>query len=84
MYPYGISKWAINRVNLKDNEPAIFYFHPWEIDPDQPRVEGTDLRTRFRHYQNLATMEPKLQRLLADFEWCTIPDVYADEFKLSA
>ena len=84
LYPYGISKWAINRVNLKDNEPAIFYFHPWEIDPDQPRIEGTDLRTRFRHYQNLATMEPKLQRLLADFEWCTIPDVYADEFKLSA
>lgn len=81
LYPYMVSKWAINRVNQQDREPAIFYFHPWEIDPGQPRVDGVNLRTRFRHYQNLRHMEPKVNRLLADFKWGTIPEVYASEFE---
>ena len=51
--PYALSRWAINRVNRVDRRPAIFYFHPWEIDPQQPRVNGIGLKTRFRHYVNL-------------------------------
>ncbi len=79
LYPYAISKWAINRVNKRDNEAAIFYFHPWEIDPEQPRIKGINAATRFRHYQNLSSMERKIVRLLKDFKWRTIPEVYAAE-----
>lgn len=67
--PYRISRWAIDRVNRVDGRPAIFYFHPWEIDPDQPRVPGVSLKTRFRHYLNLHRTEARLSRLLADFHW---------------
>lgn len=82
LYPYSLSKWAINRVHRQDNERAIFYFHPWEIDPDQPRVSGLNLRTRFRHYQNLAQMEGRVERLLGDFEWGTMAQVFSDELHL--
>jgi polysaccharide deacetylase family protein (PEP-CTERM system associated) len=67
--PYRVSEWAIRRVNRVDGRSAIFYFHPWEIDPEQPRVPGVGLKTRFRHYVNLHRTEPRLARLLADFRW---------------
>jgi polysaccharide deacetylase family protein (PEP-CTERM system associated) len=67
--PYPVSQWAIRRVNRVDGRPAIFYFHPWEIDPDQPRVAGVSLKTRFRHYVNLHRTEARLSLLLADFHW---------------
>ena len=79
LYPYAVSKWAINRVNAKDDESAIFYFHPWEIDPGQPRIKGVNLKTRFRHYQNLAHMERKVIRLLKDYTWRSIPEVYSSD-----
>ncbi|OED38092.1 polysaccharide deacetylase [Chromatiales bacterium (ex Bugula neritina AB1)] len=79
LYPYAVSKWAINRVNARDNESVIFYFHPWEIDPEQPRVSGLNLTTRFRHYQNLASMEGKIARLLDDYKWRTIPEVFSND-----
>ncbi len=79
LYPYALSRWAINRVHKQDNERAIFYFHPWEIDPQQPRIEGLDLRTRFRHYQNLSQMEGRVERLLRDFKWGTMEAVFASE-----
>ncbi|MEM7257439.1 MAG: XrtA system polysaccharide deacetylase [Pseudomonadota bacterium] len=79
LYPYRLSKWAIDRVNSNDREAAIFYFHPWEIDPEQPRIDNVDMRTRFRHYQNLGQMEQKITRLLGDYTWRTIPEVYASE-----
>jgi polysaccharide deacetylase family protein (PEP-CTERM system associated) len=69
LLPYAISCWSIRRINTVDRKPAMFYFHPWEIDPDQPRVPGVSARTRFRHYVNLARMEPRLSRLLRDFRW---------------
>jgi len=81
LYPYRISKWAIDRVNNTDNKSAIFYFHPWELDPDQPRISGIDLTTRFRHYQNLKNMGNKISILLGDYHWRTIPEVYADELQ---
>lgn len=75
--PYRLSRWAIQRVNDVDRRPAIFYLHPWEIDPDQPRVQGVGLRTRFRHYVNLDKTEGRLARLLRDFGWGRIDEVFA-------
>ena len=69
LLPYALSRWLIGRVNHTDREPAVFYFHPWEIDAAQPRVAGIDARTRFRHYVNIPRMESKLQQLLEDFRW---------------
>ena len=69
LLPYGAYCWALRRVNSRDRQPGIFYFHPWEVDPGQPRMEGAPLRSRFRHYVNLGRMEGKLERLLRDFAW---------------
>ena len=76
--PYALSNWAVGRVN-GENRPAIFYFHPWEIDPDQPRVGGAPLRSRIRHYTNLKVMRPKLARLLAEHQWGRTDEVAATE-----
>ena len=69
LLPYAVSRWLLQRVNRVDGEACMFYFHPWEIDPAQPRVAGVDARTRFRHYVNLDRMEHRLARLLDDFRW---------------
>ena len=76
LLPYELSKWMIGKVNRDDRESAIFYFHPWEIDPGQPRVAGIDGKTRFRHYVNISRMEARLQRLLADFRWGRMDDIF--------
>ena len=76
LLPYALSRWMIQQVNQQDRQPAIFYFHPWEIDVNQPRVEGINPKTRFRHYVNIGTMEDKLQRLLADFRWGRMDDIF--------
>ncbi|ODU07538.1 MAG: polysaccharide deacetylase [Rubrivivax sp. SCN 71-131] len=78
LLPYGITRAMIRRVNAAEGQSAIFYFHPWEIDPGQPRIAGIDARTRFRHYVNLAANEGKLQRLLADFRWGRMDDIFLD------
>jgi len=75
-YPYAFSKWAFNRVNNQENESAIFYFHPWEIDPGQPRQQGLNLKTRTRHYLNLNRMESRVKNLLNDFNWDTMANVF--------
>ncbi len=80
-YPYALSKWAINRVNKQDSQPTVFYFHPWEIDPDQPRQNEIDLKTRFRHYLNLNKMESRLESLLLDFNWGTMQQVFIESPK---
>lgn len=67
--PYGFSRWAIRQVNRREGRPAVFYFHPWEIDPDQPRVDHAPLRSRFRHYTGLAKMADKLRALVHEFRW---------------
>ena len=69
LLPYAISRWSIRRINAVDRKPAMFYFHPWELDPDQPRIDGVSAKTRFRHYVNLGRMQPRISRLLADFRW---------------
>jgi polysaccharide deacetylase family protein (PEP-CTERM system associated) len=77
--PYGFSRWAIRQVNRRDGQPAVFYFHPWEIDPDQPRVPHAPLRSRLRHYTNLAGMDGKLRKLLAEFRWGRMDALAAGE-----
>lgn len=67
--PYGFSRWAIRQVNSRDRRPAVFYFHPWEIDPHQPRVPNAPLKSRLRHYTNLDGMAAKLRKLVHDFAW---------------
>ena len=69
LLPYAVSRWMLRRVNTVDQQSAVFYFHPWEIDTAQPRVAGIDLKTRFRHYVNIPRMEGRLQSLLTDFKW---------------
>ena len=69
LLPYPVSRWMLGRVNAHDRQSAIFYFHPWEIDPEQPRQQGASVKTRFRHYVNLSRMEGRIARLLKDFQW---------------
>jgi polysaccharide deacetylase family protein (PEP-CTERM system associated) len=69
LLPYALSRWMLRRVNAADEEAAVFYFHPWEIDAAQPRIAGIDRKTRFRHYVNIGRMERRLHSLLGDFKW---------------
>lgn len=78
LLPYAVSRWGFRRVNARDQRPAIFYFHPWEIDPDQPRQEKAPLKSRFRHYLNLHRMENRLERLLRDLAWDRMDRIYLD------
>jgi polysaccharide deacetylase family protein (PEP-CTERM system associated) len=76
LLPYTFSSWAIRQVNAAD-QPATFYFHPWEIDPEQPRVADAPLRSKFRHYTKLNVMADKLRRVISDFEWGRVDAVVA-------
>ena len=76
LMPYPLSRWLIRRVNEVEQQPAIFYFHPWEVDPGQPRVPGIDAKTRFRHYRNPHRTEHRLRMLLSDFAWDRVDKVY--------
>ncbi len=76
LLPYALSRWMIQQVNAQDRQPAIFYFHPWEIDTGQPRVAGIDAKTRFRHYVNIGRMDARLQQLLADFRWGRMDHIF--------
>jgi polysaccharide deacetylase family protein (PEP-CTERM system associated) len=77
LLPYAASRWAIARLNQTEDLGCIFYFHPWEIDPDQPRIAGLRARSRVRHYLNLDRMESRLVRLLRDFAWDRLDRVHA-------
>ena len=77
--PYRFSRWAIRQVNHKDRRPAVFYFHPWEVDPDQPRRTDAPLRSRLRHYTNLDQMESKLGVLLGEFAWGRMDEIATRE-----
>jgi polysaccharide deacetylase family protein (PEP-CTERM system associated) len=76
LLPYQLSRWMIGKVNRDDREPAVFYFHPWEIDPGQPRVAGIDAKTRFRHYVNIDRTEARLRQLLQDFRWGRMDHIF--------
>ena len=76
LLPYQMSRWSINRVNKVDKQACIFYCHPWEIDPEQPRPHGMTLKTRFRHYLNLGRTESRLRTLLKDFRWGRVDQIF--------
>jgi len=73
LYPYWLSRWLLNRART-EQQTAIFYLHPWEIDADQPRVPGASLLSRFRHYNNLEHCLPRLRQLMSDFNFSTVRD----------
>lgn len=74
LLPYRFTRWAIKEINDKERKPAMVYFHPWEIDPEQPRI-AAPLRSRLRHYTNLSGMRRKIERLLQDFRFSTVSEV---------
>jgi len=76
LFPYGLTRWALRKLNAQQQE-LVFYIHPWEVDPDQPRVEGAGALSRFRHYLNLDRCAERLGRLLGDFEFDTMHSVLA-------
>ncbi|MGQ0590544.1 MAG: XrtA system polysaccharide deacetylase, partial [Sphingosinicella sp.] len=77
--PYAFSSWAVGQVNRREARPAIFYFHPWEIDPGQPRVADASIKSKLRHYTNLEGMRPKLLKLLRAHDWGRTDEVAATE-----
>lgn len=76
LLPYSMSRWMLRRVNTQDQAPCMFYFHPWEMDAEQPRQAGLSAKTRFRHYVNLQRMPGRMQKLLNDFEWDRVDRVF--------
>ena len=75
LLPYPVSRWSVQRVNRADRQAAVFYCHPWEIDPGQPRMNQASGKSRFRHYVNQTRMLGKIDRLLGDFRWGTVANV---------
>ncbi len=78
-FPYAFSKSAMKRVNKRDKQAVIFYFHPWEIDPDQPHQKNISAKTKFRHYVNLGRTENRLAQLLSDFQWGRMDDIFLNK-----
>lgn len=78
LFPSAFTNWAVRQVNA-DDRPAIFYFHPWEIDPGQPRVANAPLRSKLRHYSRLGAMAGKLRHLVEGHRWGRVDGVAARE-----
>jgi polysaccharide deacetylase family protein (PEP-CTERM system associated) len=74
--PYAWTRWGIARLNRVERRPAIFYLHPWEIDPGQPRLEASFV-SRFRHYRNLDRTEARLRALIGDFHFGPLMSIFA-------
>jgi polysaccharide deacetylase family protein (PEP-CTERM system associated) len=79
LLPYALFRQNLRTVRARDRQPCMFYFHPWEIDPEQPRIGGTSLKTRVRHYLNLERTQGRLAQLLKDFRWNRVDRVYPIE-----
>ena len=84
LLPYALSRWMLGRVNRHDAQAGIFYFHPWEIDMEQPRVAGISQKTKFRHYVNISRMEGRLEQLLGDFKWGRMDEIFLDPVRQEA
>ena len=74
LFPYNLTAWAIRYLNNRERQPAMVYLHPWEIDPDQPRIAASWF-SRFRQYNNLDSTETKCRKLLTDFSWAPMEEV---------
>ncbi|MCP8686808.1 XrtA system polysaccharide deacetylase [Marinobacterium sedimentorum] len=75
LYPYALSKQLLQQAARQLAGPIVFYVHPWEIAPDQPRIQSASVKSRFRHYVNLHRTLPRLERLLSDFHWGKMSDL---------
>lgn len=75
--PYSYTRWAIRHLNQKESFPVCVYIHPWELDPEQPRLGGS-ASTRARHYFGLRRTEGKLRRLVRDVEFCPLGTLIAE------
>jgi polysaccharide deacetylase family protein (PEP-CTERM system associated) len=84
LFPYRFSQWALNQINVREGKSGLFYFHPWEIDPEQPRVLDASRRARFRHYLNLDRTRGRLERLLSDFQWDRMDAIFLPEAREAA
>jgi polysaccharide deacetylase family protein (PEP-CTERM system associated) len=69
LLPYRITRWGLRRINQDEGQPFVFYLHPWEFDPQQPRIQGAGWKSNFRHYLNLHKTAPRFKRLLNDFSF---------------
>lgn len=76
LYPYRVTRWCVERVNRREGRPCIFYMHPWEIDPGQPRQKHLGFKTRLRHYLNLERVHGRLEQLLRDFTWNRMDKIF--------
>jgi polysaccharide deacetylase family protein (PEP-CTERM system associated) len=76
LFPYRLTRWLVDRANSANGAPAVFYLHPWEVDPDQPRQHHAPLLSRFRHYLNLGLTERRLGYLLNDFRWARMDRLF--------
>lgn len=79
LLPYAWTRWALRECNTTEARPAVFYIHPWELDPEQPRIAGAPWRSRVRHYTNLHGTERRLRSLVREFRWAPIASVFAEE-----
>lgn len=77
LFPLGLIKWGIRILNTKEGQPAVIYIHPWELDPGQPRLNGSRL-SAFRHNINLDKTAAKVTGLLKAFEFGPVKEVFAD------
>ena len=77
LMPYLLFRTLLRRFHAADNRPGVFYFHPWEIDPGQPRVAGASRLSLFRHTVNLAAMAGRVEHLLRDFRWDRMDRAFA-------
>jgi hypothetical protein len=77
LFPYAFTAWAVRHINQVEEQPAMVYLHPWELDLDQPRI-AAPWRSRFRHYQNLHTTEKKCAKLLEEFCWAPMEEFLYD------
>ena len=83
LFPYFVTHWGLQQINSAENRPFVFYLHPWEIDPDQPRMTGIGIKTRFRHYLNLHSTEQRFRNLLMDFKFSPLSTLITAELQHS-
>lgn len=78
LLPYAITRWGLQQINRKEQKPFVFYLHPWEFDPEQPKMAGASTKSRFRHYLNLRKTEQRFEKLLTDFRFGTLSSDFKD------
>ncbi|MDO6524817.1 DUF3473 domain-containing protein [Motilimonas sp. 1_MG-2023] len=76
LYPEMLMHWALRQFHRQEQHPYIFYIHPWELDPEQPRPFQISRKTKFRHYLNLEKTQPRMERLLKQYQWQRMDELF--------